>query len=323
MKFIDYYEVLGVDEKADAAEIKKAYRRLARKYHPDVSKERDAEDQFKRVNEAYEVLRDDTRRAEYDQLRRYGARPGEEFRPPPGWQSHAGGFRAEAGDGGFSDFFEAIFGAARARRAGAGVGGGGFEFGGGFGGFEGQPGGQSAGQDSQHRLEISLEEAFHGGSRRLSLSDPGSGRSRSLDVRIPSGVTEGQRIRLRGQGSAGMRGGPAGDLYLEMHIRPHRLFTLDGRNLRLSLPVAPWEAVLGAEVEVPTLSGTVSLKVPAGSSAGRRMRLKGRGLPGKPPGDLIVELVIVVPGELDERGRELMQELAESSRFDPRATLRA
>ncbi len=317
MKFIDYYKVLGVDEKADAGEIKKAYRKLARKYHPDVSKEPDAENQFKKVSEAYEVLRDETRRAEYDQLRRFGGRPGEEFRPPPGWQSHAGGFRATAGRGdfsGFSDFFEAIFGGGHARGGPAGFDTAGFEFRGGD--FDGGV----AGQDSTHRLDITLDEAFHGGQRRLSLQDAG-GRTRSLDVRIPKGVTEGQRIRLRGQGAPGLRGGASGDLYLEVHIRPHRLFKLDGRNLQLELPVAPWEAVLGAEVPVPTMTGTVNLKVPANSRAGRRMRLKGRGLPGNPAGDLIVELKIAMPEEIGAEGRALMEKMREAIKFNPRAEL--
>ena len=310
MKFIDYYKVLGVDENADAPEIKKAYRRLARKFHPDVSKESDAENQFKRVSEAYEVLRDDARRAEYDQLRRYGARPGEEFRPPPGWQAHAGGFGGSSGRGdfsGFSDFFEAMFGGARG--GARGFESSGFEFGGGF-----------AGSDSTHRLDVTLEEAFHGGHRRLNLQGP-DGSARSLDVRIPEGVTEGQRIRLRGQGGPGVRGGSAGDLYLEIHIRPHRLYRIEGRNLALELPVAPWEAVLGADVRVPTMSGTVNLKVPADSKAGRRMRLKGRGLPGKPPGDLIVELTIAMPDEIGPEGRELMARMRDTIQFNPRAEL--
>lgn len=315
MKFIDYYKVLGVDENADAAAIKKAYRRLARKYHPDVSKEADAEEQFKKVSEAYEVLHDAERRAEYDQLRRFGARPGEEFRPPPGWQPHGAGFRASsAGDGfgGFSDFFEAIFGGGR------GGARGGFrfspdEFDGGFeGGF--------AGADSHHRIEVTLEEAFHGGHRRLTLAD-GSGQTRSLDVRIPKGVTEGQKIRLRGQGGSGMRGGAAGDLYLEVHIKPHRLFTLSGRDLHLKLPVAPWEAVLGAQVRVPTPEGPVSLTIPPNSSAGRRMRLKGRGLPGPKPGDLIVELDIAMPEHVDAEGRALMEKMREAIKFNPREKL--
>lgn len=311
VKFIDYYKVLGVDENAADADIKKAYRRLARKYHPDVSKEADAEDHFKKVSEAYEVLRDKERRAEYDQLRRYGGRPGEEFRPPPGWQTHSGGFRSSGAgaDAGFSDFFEAIFGARAAGQAG------------GFGFSERGFDGAMAGQDSHHRLDVTLEESFHGGHRRLSLHDPSSGRSRSLEVRIPKGVAEGQKIRLRNQGAPGMRGGDAGDLYLEIHLQPHRLFRVEGRDLHLKLPVAPWEAALGADVRVPTLAGPVSLKVPANSRAGGKMRLKGRGLPGSTPGDLIVELQIAMPGDLGSEGRALMEKMRDTVKFDPRAEL--
>jgi curved DNA-binding protein len=310
VKFIDYYKVLGVDEKADGEQIKKAYRRLARKYHPDVSKESNAEEQFKKVSEAYEVLRDDNRRAEYDQLRKYGARGGEEFRPPPGWHPHGGGFRASVNEsdlGGFSDFFEAIFGG-RGGRDGFGFAGGEFD-------------GRSTGQDSHHRIEVTLEEAYHGGQRRLGLTDPATGKTRSLDVRIPKGVTEGQKIRLRGQGGAGARGGASGDMYLEIHIKPHRLFKVSGRDLQLKLPVAPWEAVLGAQVRVPTLGGAVTLKVPSNSRAGRKMRLKGRGLPGPTPGDLIVELEIAMPEELGAEGRELMEKMRDAIKFNPRSEL--
>jgi curved DNA-binding protein len=311
VKFIDYYKVLGVDEAAADADIKKAYRRLARKYHPDVSKEANAEDRFKEVNEAYEVLRDKQRRAEYDQLRRYGGHPGEDFRPPPGWHSHAagGGSSGSGPEAGFSDFFEALFGAR--------------------GGGRGQASGFSergfdramAGQDSHHRLDVTLEESFNGAQRRLSLHDPSTGQSRSLEVRIPKGVVEGQKIRLRGQGVPGMRGGGAGDLYLEIHLMPHRLFRVEGRDLHLRLPVAPWEAALGADVRVPTLSGPVNLKIPANSRGGRKMRLKGRGIPGAVAGDLIVELQITMPGDLGSEGRELMEKMRDTVKFDPRAEL--
>ncbi len=311
MKFIDYYNVLGVDEKADGAEIKKAYRRLARKYHPDVSKEAGAEDKFKQLGEAYEVLKDPEKRAEYDQLRRYGAVGGEDFRPPPGWQPHGGGFHARGDMGGFSDFFEAIFGGR----------GGGFEFSSrGFeeGGFDPR---HAAARDSHFKLEVTIEEAFNGGQRRVTLQDPAGGAPRTIDVRIPKGVTEGQKIRLRGQGGRSPRGGPAGDLYLEIHLAPHRLYRVEGRDLRLKLPVAPWEAVLGAEVRVPTPGGAVTLKVPADSRAGRRLRLKGRGLPGATPGDLIVELEISMPENIGPEGRRLLERMRDTVSFNPRAAM--
>ncbi|GJL83955.1 MAG: cytochrome c biogenesis protein [marine bacterium B5-7] len=342
MKFIDYYKVLGVSEKAEPADIKKAYRRLARKYHPDVSKEADAENRFKEVNEAYEVLRDAARREEYDQLRRYGARPGGEFRPPPGWHSSGGGFRSNTGgagfsssggSGGFSDFFEAIFGASRGgpRQQGRSQGyGQGFSQGFEFSGFDGasasgpgmdRQGGAANGGDSHHEIEVTLEEAFHGGQRRIGLSDPVTGQTRSLDVRIPKGVTDGQKIRLRGQGSSDARGGAAGDVYLVIKIAPHRLFKVEGHNLKLKLPVSPWEAVLGAEVPVPTLGGTVSLRIPPNSSTGQKLRLKERGLPAATPGDLIVELEIAMPSELNQEGRKLIEKMRDSIPFNPRTEL--
>ena len=303
MKFIDYYKVLGVDEKADTAEIKKAYRRLARKYHPDVSKEPGAEEKFKQVNEAHEVLKDSQRRSEYDQLKRYGG--GGEFRPPPGWQPR-GGFQGSGGAadfGDFSDFFSSIFGG----RTSAGPGGG---FG--FGGFQGEPRGP---QPMQVQLDVELSDSYHGAQRRLSLRDPATGGTRSLDVKIPRGVVDGQKIRLRGQGSQG------GDLLLEVKLRPHSLFERDGRHLLLKLPVAPWEAVLGAEVPVPTMEGVVNLKIPAGSRSGRKMRLRGKGLPGKPDGDQLVELRIVVPANVSDEGRELFEKLRDTESFNPRAEL--
>ncbi len=312
MKFIDYYKVLGVDEKADAADIKKAYRRLARKYHPDVSKEQGAEDKFKQVNEAYEVLKDAAKRGEYDQLRRFGAVGGEDFRPPPGWHPHGGGARGRDADmGGFSDFFEAIFGN---RGAGFEYSARGFDETG-FGARQAPP------RDSHFQLEVSIEDAYHGAQRRITLQDPAGGAPRSIDVRIPQGVTEGQKIRLRGQGGRSPRGGPAGDLYLEIHFAPHRLYRVDGRDLHLRLPVAPWEAVLGAEVPVPTPAGAVSLKVPADSRAGRKLRLKGRGLPGSRPGDLIVELEIAMPEKLGPDARELLERMRDTVKFNPRAAM--
>jgi curved DNA-binding protein len=306
VKFIDYYKVLGVDESADTADIKKAYRRLARKYHPDVSKEAGAEEKFKRLNEANEALKDPQRRAEYDELKRYGGTGGE-FRPPPGWQPRGGARGASRGGpqaDEFSDFFSSIFG---------GAGG----HGGGQGGFGFNPGDShgraQAPKPSVLQIEVDLDDSFHGAQRRLSLRDPGTGSSRSLDVKIPQGVTDGQKIRLKGQGSNGA------DLLLEITLKPHRFYKRDGKNLSLTLPVAPWEVALGGEVAVPTMDGVVNLKIPAGSKAGRKMRLKGKGLPGSPPGDQIVELQITLPEQFNEESLELMQKLRDSMEFNPRA----
>lgn len=305
MKFKDYYKTLGVDSDASADDIRRAYRKLARKYHPDRSEEADAEDRFKEIGEAYEVLKDPEKRKQYDQLRAGGWRGGEDFEPPPGW---TGGFREAGGQarggqgfggggfGDFSDFFETLFG--------GGLGGMG-----GMGGARRQA--RAKGRDITATVEIDLDTAFHGGKRRITL-DRG-GQRQNLEVNIPAGVTPGRKIRLSGQGEPGMGGGPAGDLYMEVKIAPHPVFSLDGRNVIVDLPLAPWEAALGAQVRVPTLGGKVTMNIPAGSSSGKKMRLKGRGLPGKPAGDQIVNLKVVVPEPQSERERELYEELAEES----------
>ncbi len=315
MEFKDYYGILGVKPEASAEEIKRVYRRLARKFHPDVSKEADAEARFKEVGEAYEVLKDPNRRAQYDQLRKGGFggngwRSGEPFRPPPGWPPGDAGaswqFSEGAEDaGGFSDFFESLFGGARRRQA-------------------------HKGADVRARVEIDLETAFAGGVRRIQLERPERApdgsvqrRLRSLDVRIPPGMTEGRQIRLAGKGDPGPGNAPAGDLYLEIHIRPHRLFELDGRDLYLTLPITPWEAVLGARIKVPTLAGPVELAIPAGAASGQRLRLKGRGLPGPPAGDQYAVLKIVAPPTVDEEQRKLYQRLSQISQFNPRSGLEA
>lgn len=312
MEFKDYYKTLGVAPDAGADEIRRAYRKLARKYHPDLNKDSASEEHFKEVGEAYEVLKDPEKRKEYDQLRQGGWRQGEDFQPPPGW---SGGFR-DVGSGGsaegfgdfsdFSEFFENLFG----------------------GGVRGARRQQARGRDIHARIEIDLETAYSGGSRRLTLERTEAGpdgqlrRSpQSLDVRIPAGVTPGQQIRLTGQGESGFSGGPKGDLYLEVNIKPHRLFELDGRNVHLTLPIAPWEAALGAKIDVPTLGGKVSMNIPAGSSSGKRLRLKGRGLPGKPPGDQLVVVKVVVPEATTERQRELYKQLESEQAFDPRREL--
>ncbi|MFB4205493.1 Curved DNA-binding protein [wastewater metagenome] len=313
MEYKDYYRILGVGRDADADEIKRAYRKLARKYHPDVSSEPDAEQRFKEVAEAYEVLRDPEKRRAYDELGS-GWREGQDFRPPPEWEFHTGGGRGGAD---FSDFFESLFGGGRS------------PFDDIFGGAARQHGGFSVrGQDQTARLTVSLDEAFHGGARTVQLegAEPDTqGRmrrtQRSLRVRVPAGVTNGQRIRLAGQGQPGMGGGERGDLYLEIHISPHHQFHLRGRDIHLDLPVAPWETALGARLKVPTLGGPVDMRIPAGSQAGKRLRLKGRGLPGEPPGDQYVTLRIVNPPMDDDAVRGLYEQLRDRCRFDPRANM--
>ena len=319
MKYQDYYQILGVARDASAEDIKKAYRRLARKYHPDVSKESRAEERFKEVAEAYEVLRDAEKRAAYDQLGR-NWQAGQEFRPPPGWQGGQSRQRRPA-DGfsgqDFSDFFESMFGNLHGRGGFAGA----------PGGFQSAPSGfQSAGQSQTVALEISLEEAYHGGARALQLQAPerdASGqvitRSRTLNVKIPAGVANGQKIRLAGQGNAGAGGGPSGDLYLEMKIKPHPLYTVQDRDITMELPLAPWEAALGGKVEVPTLGGSVTINIPANARNGQKLRLRGRGLPGQPPGDQIAVLRLVNPPADTEAARELFQRMARELPFDPRA----
>jgi curved DNA-binding protein len=312
MEYKDYYKTLGVARDAAQDEIKRAYRRLARKFHPDVSKEPDAEARFKEVNEANEVLRDPEKRAAYDAL---GSnwRAGQDFRPPPGAGPGPREFhfsREEAAE--FSDFFSSIFGQ-RFREPGAPGGG--------------QPR-KRPGQEQSPRIAIDLEEAYRGVTRQLRLDLPEIGpdghvvtHGRTLNVRIPAGVTQGRQIRLAGQGGPGIHGGPAGDLYLEVEISAHRHFTPDGRDIHLRLPIAPWEAALGATVQVPTLGGTVNLKIPAGSQSGQRLRLKGRGLPGDPPGDELVILEIVTPPAHSEEAKRAYRHMAEQLRFNPRAEL--
>jgi len=308
MEFKDYYGVMGVARDATQDEIKRAYRKLARKYHPDVSKEADAEARFKELGEAYEVLRDPEKRAAYDQL---GAnwKAGQEFRPPPDWDAgfeFSGGYR---GGGAFSDFFESLFGRAGARHAGG-------------------PGFSARGEDHHARILIDLEDAFHGATRTITLHAPqldGQGhvrtRERTLNVRIPRGIRQGQHIRLAGQGTPGFGGGGAGDLYLDVEFRPHRLYRVDGRDLYLDLPLAPWEAALGARVKVPTPEGVVDLTIPAGTKAGRKLRLKGRGIPGKPPGDLYVVLQIALPPAESETARQLYRTMQQELAFNPRTGL--
>jgi curved DNA-binding protein len=298
VEFKDYYEILGVKPDASEADIKAAYRKLARKYHPDKNKESGAEEKFKAINEANEVLKDAEKRRSYDQLRAGGYRQGEQFRPPPGWQGQQG--FGDTGDGDFSDFFESLFGR----------------------GAAGGPRGQTRarrGNDVQAQVQIDLQTAFDGGRTRLALHDPSTGE-RVLEVKIPAGIQPGQMIRLSGQGQAGMAGGPKGDLLLEVGVRDDARFRLDGRNVIHVLPISPWEAALGASVPVPTLAGTVDLRIPAGSQSGKKLRLKGRGMPGAHPGDQLVELSIRVPlAETDEQraGYEALRDQFEN--YDPRS----
>ncbi len=329
MEYRDYYQIMGVARTATADEIKKSYRRLARKYHPDVSKEKDAEKKFKEVQEAYEVLKDPEKRAAYDQL---GSdyKQGQQFRPPPDWGS---GFefrggprqgRARAGGAyteetfedaeGFSDFFSSLFG-------GRGFGGGGA--GPGFSGA-----GARSARDHHARVDIDLEEAYSGTTRTLELKRPDLKSDGTLDLKthtvkvtIPAGVTEGQLIRLAGQGEHSANGGKPGDLYLEVHMKANRLFTLDGRDVTLTLPIAPWESALGATVTVPTLGGGVDMRIPPNSQSGQKLRLRGRGLPGPTPGDQFVQLKVVVPPANTPEAKAVFEEMKQKLKFNPRADL--
>lgn len=284
MEFKDYYAVLGVESTAGDAEIKQAFRRLARKYHPDVSKEKGAEDRFKGINEAYEVLRDGEKRKEYDALRAGGYRPGAEFRPPPGYGGYGQpGPSAGPGPGGFSDFFEAFFGA-RARQPQRPPSAG--------------RGSAAPRGDQRFKLRIALEVAFAGGSQRLDID------GREFDVKVPAGIRPGQVIRMAGKAAGG------GDLLLEIEYAPHAQFEVDGRNILHILPVAPWDAVLGTIATVPTLGGSVEVTIPKDSDAGKKLRLKGRGLPGTPPGDQIIEIEITAPKPENEAQRSLYRQMA-------------
>lgn len=311
MEYKDYYKIMGLERDAGQEDIKRAYRKLARKYHPDVSKEADAELRFKELGEAYEVLKDPEKRAAYDQL---GAnwKAGQDFKPPPNWdygfEFSDGGF-AGAGPAGFSDFFEELFGGAR--------GGEHFHYHSTY---------QPRGQDHYAKVAIDLEDAYHGSTRTISLQVPeldSNGhmrlRQRTLNVKIPAGVKEGQQIRLTGQGAASPGSGTKGDLYLEIHFRPSSLYQVDGRDLHMQLPVTPWEAALGATVKMPAPTGSLELKIPPGSSSGAKLRLKGRGIPGNPAGDIYVTLKVIVPAATNAQVKSLYEELARKAAFDPRA----
>jgi curved DNA-binding protein len=319
MEFKDYYKVLGVERTASDDEIKKAFRRLARVHHPDLNKAADAPVRMQELNEAYEVLRDKDKRAAYDHVGQQ-AQAGQPFQPPPGWDS---GFEFSGGPDDFADgadhsaFFEALFGAARRgtgrARSGQGV----------------DQGRARRSQDHHAKIVIPLEDSFHGATRQLTFHSPemdAAGtvalRERVLQVSIPRGIRAGQQIRLAGQG-AGFGDGPPGDLYLEVEFEPHARWRVDGRDLYVTLPVAPWEAALGAAVHVLTPDGDVEMTVPAGSQTGRKLRLRGRGIPASPPGDVYVVLEVVLPPANDDKARAAYRKMAQDLAFDPRATLGA
>jgi len=308
MKYKDYYAILGVPRDASADDIKRAYRKLARKYHPDVSKEANAEEQFKEVSEAYETLRDAEKRAAYDQLGRHA--PGEEFRPPPDWgrgfQEGGAPFGGGAGfeDVDLADLFAGLAGRQRTRS------------------------GPAPGRDIEAQVQIGFDQAFHGAeielvAQELEVGDNGQLRRvpRRIRVRIPPGVTDGQVLRVPGKGAKGQRGGADGDLYLDIRVEPHALYRVEGLDLYMDLPLAPWEAVLGTSVQLPTPGGRVTLKVPPHSRSGQKLRLSGRGMhrTDGSKGDLYAVVDIAVPGHVSERERELYRELQKASSFDPRA----
>jgi curved DNA-binding protein len=323
VQFKDYYESLGVPRTASDAEIKKAFRRLAREFHPDVAKDKKrAEEKFKEINEAYEVLSDPAKRKKYDEL---GAnwKAGAEFRPPPGWEQFGGArgqrrggsggaeYEFEFGGTGFSDFFEQFFGSRR--RGGQG-----------FGRSAGYAGEEFAerGRDIEGDIMVTLEEALRGSVRSVNVRSGGGGKARTqtYQVKVPPGVTEGQRLRLAGRGEAGMGGGAAGDLYLRVRLAKHPDFEVEDHNLIHEAELAPWEAVLGANISVPTLNGRVNIKIPPGTQSGQKLRVRGRGLPQHDGGhgDLIVVTRIAVPERVTEEERKLWEKLASESRFKPR-----
>ncbi|CAG0985633.1 Curved DNA-binding protein [Burkholderiales bacterium] len=309
MKYQDYYALLEVPRSATAEEIKKSYRRLARKYHPDVSKEKDAERRMQEINEAYAVLSDPEKRAAYEQLGQH--RPGQDFRPPPGWDEgfeFSGRGFAPGEDSEFSDFFAELFGQMGGRRRGGG------DY-------------RARGEDHHAKMVIALDDAWTGATRELALRVPqldAEGRvtlgARTLSVRIPKGVKEGQLIRLTGQGGPGLGGATAGDLYLEVHFAPQERFVVEGRDLHLRLPVAPWEAALGTTLEIPLPAGErVKVRLPAGSQTGRQLRVRGKGIPGEPPGDLFLDLAVMAPEARTPAQKAMYENMAREFQFDARA----
>jgi len=331
VEFQDYYQALEVPRDASKADIQKAYRKLARKYHPDINKEPGAEDKFKKVSEAYEVLKDPEKRKSYDSL---GAnwKSGQEFRPPPEWgdikfefggSPFGAGGEGSFGFGDTSDFFDILFGAGR--RSGSSGQGGAFDsmF------TNASARSPQTGQSSEANLTISLEDAYQGATKSITLEslerDPSGAtvkKNRSYQVKIPKGTTQGSAIRLAGQGAQGRGGGKAGDLLLRISIAPHPDFKLQGHDLITPLKVTPWEAALGHKINVRGVNGEYKITVPAGAQSGQKLRLRGKGLPKKSgeAGDLIAEIKIVVPQELSDEEKELIERLASVSKFNPRTT---
>jgi curved DNA-binding protein len=310
VQFRDYYETLGVPKTATKDEIRTAFRKLARKYHPDVAKDKKAaEEKFKQINEAYEVLSSPEKKAKYDQLGENWNQPGGGFQPPPQWSGQPGGgfYRGGSADGGvefefngtgFSDFFEAFFGGGRGQSA--------------FGGFGQRPSRTERGSDVEADIMVTLEEALNGSTRTVSLRRGGSTKVETYQVKIPRGVHEGQRIRLAGQGEAGEGGGKSGDLFLRVRLARHPDFTVEGNDLIHEEKIAPWQAVLGTEIKVSLIEGSVRMKIPPGIQGGQRFRLRGKGLPGSTGtrGDLYVEVQINIPKKITDKERELWRELA-------------
>ena len=312
MKFKDYYRIIGVPPEATADEIKIAYRKLARKYHPDVNKAADAEKRFTELGEANEALKDPARRAAYDELRAGGWKEGQEIDVPQRRQASSGGasFFGEGAD--FSDFFQSMFG--RGQSAGRRSGG------------STRSGYHDRGDDIHAPFAVTLEESYHGGERQFTLQSPTIDEhgemvrdQRTISVKIPKGVTDGSKVRLRGQGHPGATVEANGDLYLEIELAPHRFFRVDGRDLALEVPITPWEAMLGARVAVPTLGGTVTATIPACSQPNQKLRLKGLGLPGDPPGDQYLSLTIALPTVVSDQAKAWYRDLAAESSFNPRA----
>lgn len=314
MDYKDYYKIMGVKRDAKQEDVKRAYRKLARKYHPDVSKEKDAEEKFKEVGEAYEVLKDPEKRAAYDQL---GAnwQAGEDFQPPPNWDAgfeFSGGGYTQTDNAAFSDFFETLFGQ-------------------GFGSSHDRgayTGYQARGEDHHAKVLIDLEDSYQGAEREIALRTPVIDRDgrvvnkeRKLSVKIPKGVKQGQKIRLVGQGSPGMGGGESGDLYLEIEFKPHAVYRVESKDVYLNLPVTPWEAALGASIKIPTPLGKLDLKIPPNSIGGRKLRLKGQGIPGVSPGDIYVILQIILPFADSENAKKLYRQMEKELGFNPRSEL--
>lgn len=311
MEYKDYYAILGVDRNVSTEDITKAYRKLARKYHPDVNREPAAEDRFKEIGEAYEVLKDSEKRARFDQFGSAWKQSQQGGRTPPDFEDIFQGFRGGGaytsegmGGSGFSSFFDALFG--RGRASAGGPGGGATWV--------------SRGADHEVAMQITLEDAAAGGERSITLSDPSNGSRRNLRLTIPKGIRPGQKIRLAGQGGEGFGGGPRGDLLVAIDFSPGSRFRLDGDDLGIDVPIAPWEAVLGGQAKVPTLDGQVTIKIPPGSSSGRRIRLSGKGFPTPrgARGDLYAELRIAVPTKVSSDEEQIWRELARRSEFQPR-----